>query len=365
MARTNIVEDHLFYYRYAMPLAPSIRCLCRTGSRQNLAGRPTRSSLVSLAILDQYLNGAQPAQPHHQQCRTFAGHNKWSKIKRKKGANDVARSMAHGKVAKAIQAASRKCSGDMANLHLQSTIAAAKAVQLPKDRIEFAIDKGANPSKYAGEELADMRYDGMLATKSGKVAVIVSVLTDNKKRSAANIRSHFRKCGGEMTETGSNDWMFDHIGYVTVPMGVGGESDDNSDEVGEPEDTATLSQEEAEEALLECALEGGASDVDFISNDDINDGDNAIEEESVEGDKTSFDPFADIRCEPTDLHKVVTALNDSGYKQDEFGTRYVVKDEATGVVKLCDESIETLEKLLEKLDGDDDVAQVYHNAAYE
>ena len=250
----------------------------------------------------------------------------------------------------------------MANLHLQSTIAAAKAVQLPKDRIEFAIDKGANPSKYAGEELADMRYDGMLATKSGKVAVIVSALTDNKKRSAANIRSHFRKCGGEMTETGSNDWMFDHIGYVTVPMGGRDEVDCGS----EAEEAATapaLSQEEAEEALLECALDGGASDVDFISNNDINGGDDSIEE-SIEDDEDSPGPFADIRCEPTDLHKVVAALNDSGYKADEFGTRYAVKDEETGMIQLCDESIETLEKLLDKLDEDDDVAQVYHNATY-
>ena len=343
-----------------MPLlTTSIRCLCRAVSRQNLAGRS--SSLISPAIFDNQLNDQHHRQ--HQQCRTFAGHNKWSKIKRKKGANDVARSMAHGKIAKAIQAASRKCGGDMANLHLQSTIAAAKAVQLPKDRIEFAIDKGANPSKYAGEELADMRYDGMLATKSGKVAVIVSALTDNKKRSAANIRSHFRKCGGEMTETGSNDWMFDHIGYVAVPMGAGGDEDDESDGAGETEDTAALSQEEAEDALLECALDGGALDVDFISNDDNNDGDDTIGE-SVEEDEDSPDSFADIRCEPSDLHKVVTALNESGYKPDEFGTRYVVKDEETGVIELCDESIETLEKLLEKLDGDDDVAQVYHNANY-
>lgn len=276
----------------------------------------------------------------------------------------MARSMAHGKIAKAIQAASRKCGGDMANLHLQSTIAAAKAVQLPKDRIEFAIDKGANPSKYAGEELADMRYDGMLATKAGKVAVIVSALTDNKKRSAANIRSHFRKCGGEMTETGSNDWIFDHIGYVTVPMGGKDEVDCGSEAEEAATATATaLSQEEAEEALLECALDGGASDVEFISNDDINSGDDSIEE-SIEDDEDSPGPFAGIRCEPTDLHKVVTALNDSGYKADEFGTRYAVKDEESGMIQLCDESIETLEKLLEKLDEDDDVSQVYHNGTY-
>jgi len=287
----------------------------------------------------------------------MAGHNKWSKIKRKKGANDVARSTAHGKIARAIQAASRKCGGDMSNLHLQSTIAAARAVQLPKDRIEFAIDKGANPSKYAGEELVDMRYDGMVPTKAGKVALIVSALTDNKNRSAANIRSHFRKCGGEMTETGSNDWMFDHIGYVTVPMGL---MNDKLEEEGTAVEVTEVSQEEAEEALLECALDGGATDVDFMS-DDSND---EYEEDDVDNDDDSSGPFASIRCDPTDLHKVVTALNENGYAPEEFGTRYAVKDEETGLVALCDESIETLEKLLGKLDEEDDVAQVYHNGAY-
>lgn len=160
-----------------------------------------------------------------------------------------------------------------------------------------------------------------------------------------------------MTETGSNDWVFDHIGYVTVPMRMtkdGSGGDESAVEVTE------VSHEEAEEALLECALDGGATDVDFISNGDNEE----YEGDGIDNDHNSSIPFADIRCEPTDLHKVVTALNENGYAPDEFGTRYAVKDEETGLVALCDESVETLEKLLGKLDEEDDVAQVYHNGAY-
>ena len=98
--------------------SPSLRCVCRVGVGSNLSysARPNSIRIFRLTILD------DDRHRHRQpQYRTMAGHNKWSKIKRKKGANDVARSTAHGKIARAIQAASRKCGGDMSNLHLQST----------------------------------------------------------------------------------------------------------------------------------------------------------------------------------------------------------------------------------------------------
>ena len=274
----------------------------------------------------------------------MAGHNKWSKIKRKKGANDAARSTAHGKAAKAIQAASRECRGDMDDLHLQSTIAAAKAVQLPKDRIESAIERGANPAKFASEELTDMRYDGVLPTKSGKVAVIVTALTDNKNRTASNVRASFSKCGGEMLGTGAHEWMFDHIGLVLVPTGNGQESADG-----------LTSVEEEEEALMEYALDGGATDVEFLSDaDEVND-------EPMQG------PYAAIRCDPSDLHRLLKSIQDGGYELLEFlelDTRYVVKDEETGTIELSNESIGVLEKLLHRMDEDDDVTAVFHNAVY-
>eukprot|EP00562_Extubocellulus_spinifer_P034187 CAMPEP_0178686366 /NCGR_PEP_ID=MMETSP0699-20121125/3883_1 /TAXON_ID=265572 /ORGANISM="Extubocellulus spinifer, Strain CCMP396" /LENGTH=357 /DNA_ID=CAMNT_0020331191 /DNA_START=40 /DNA_END=1113 /DNA_ORIENTATION=+ len=276
-----------------------------------------------------------------QQCRSMAGHNKWSKIKRKKGANDAARSTAHGKAAKAIQAAARRCGGDMDDMQLQSTIAAAKAVQLPKDRIESAIERGTNPTKFASEELTDMRYDGVLPTKSGKVAVIVTALTDNKNRTASNVRASFSKCGGEMLGTGAHEWMFDHIGLVIVPMGNGQEGFDGKTSV-----------EEEEEALMEYALDGGATDVEFLS-----DADEAYDEQ-MQG------PYAAIRCHPSDLHTLLKSLQNGGYEILEFDTRYVVKNEETGTIELSTEAIGLLEKLLRRMDEDDDVTTVFHNAVY-
>ena len=154
----------------------------------------------------------QPTKLQHFICnnnlqcqrRYFAGHNKWSKIKRKKGANDVARAKAHTRVSRAIEVASRSCQGDMADIHLQSAISAARGVQLPKERIEKAVERGANPHmKSEGEEYVERRYDGMIPTlSSGKIAVIIETLTENKNRTAANIRNIVTtKAGGELLHT--------------------------------------------------------------------------------------------------------------------------------------------------------------------
>ena len=109
-----------------------------------------------------YLNERYQIQRRH-----MAGHNKWSKIKRKKGANDEARAKQHSKAARAIEAASRACQGDKSDMRLQSTISAARAVQLPKERMERAIERGANPQmKTEGEEFVTRRYDGMVPAGS-------------------------------------------------------------------------------------------------------------------------------------------------------------------------------------------------------
>ena len=147
----------------------------------------------------------------------MAGHNKWSKIKRKKAANDVARARDHTKAARAIEVASRSCQGDMADISLQSAVAAARAVQLPKERIEKAIERGANPN--AKDELSVIRrYDGMVPGSNGKVAVIIETLTENKNRTAANVRHLVTKVGGELLPTGANDWLFEHVGVVCVAL---------------------------------------------------------------------------------------------------------------------------------------------------
>ncbi len=222
----------------------------------------------------------------------MAGHNKWSKIRHKKGANDVARAREHSRVARAIKVASRACQGDMADIHLQSAISAARAVQLPKERMEKAVERGANPHmKTEGEEYVVRRYDGMIPTgNSGKVAVIVETLTENRNRTAANVRHLVTKIGGELLPTGANEWLFEHAGLIWISNFM-----NNHDDVVDDRDADRSSQgaEVDKDALLECALESGATDVDFVLN--------AIDDYNCNDSEGAFDNCALIKCEPNDM----------------------------------------------------------------
>mmetsp|Transcript_3526 Transcript_3526/g.4681 ORF Transcript_3526/g.4681 Transcript_3526/m.4681 type:complete len:329 (-) Transcript_3526:17-1003(-) len=276
--------------------------------------------------------------------RRWAGHNKWSKIKHKKGAKDLNRAKVFARATKAIRAASRACNGDLSNLHLQSTIQAAKAIQVSKDRIEDAI---SNSSKFSEAELVTQRYDGYINTSSGKVAVIAVALTNNKNRTAANIRSKMSKANGELLNTGANDWMFDHVGVALVHKHKGFDpsfSENQEDSASSANAFKGITVEE-EERIMECALEGGAIDVDF-------------------GDDN--DEHVLLKSEPTDLHPLVLAMRNDGYTLSEFEWRYLVKDDGignVGTIQLDSESTESFESFLEKLDDDDDISEVHHNAS--
>ena len=265
-----------------------------------------------------------------QQRRGMAGHNKWSKIKRKKGANDAARASAHGKAALAIQAASRACGGDASNLHLQSTISAARAMQLPKERISAAIERGTN-AKSGGEGLVRMRYDGIVPTGAAKISVIVLALTDNNMRTSASVRAGFKKFGGEMLPTGANDWFFENIGMALVPK-----KSSFTESKGDKENRGKISEEE----LLEISLEGNATDLDFGS---------------------SEDKHAIVKCDASDLHSLVQTLRESNVYPSEFESRWVVRDESN-VMDLDEENAEAFAKFLDRMDDDIDVTDVYHNA---
>ena len=290
------------------------------------------------------VNQKQQRQSNHhmlQITRQLAGHNKWSKIKRKKAANDVARARDHTKAARAIESASRSCRGDCADISLQSAIAAARAVQLPKERIEKAIERGTNPNT-KNDLSVRRRYDGMIPVggSGGKIAIIIETLTENRNRTAANIRHLVTKIGGELLPTGANDWLFEHVGVVCVSR-------------------KKCNNYEAEVAdmaeLLECALEGGASDVDFgldedegspISNNEDDDADNHVT----------------IKCETSDLLRLVQSLKAGGFVSTQFDNQWLVRSEDTKVI-LDEEDSEQLEKFLDSMDEDFDVINVYHNAA--
>ena len=164
----------------------------------------------------------------------MSGHNKWANIRLRKGAQDAKRGKAFTKAAKEIIIAA-KAGGDPAgNARLRSAIAAAKAVNLPKDKIEAAIRKGTGQD--AGGELFEITYEGYGA---GGVAIIVETATDNKNRTVAEVRHAFTKFGGAMGESGSVAFQFDRMGVITL------DKEKYADE----------------EAVMNMALEAGAEDV--------------------------------------------------------------------------------------------------------
>jgi len=277
-----------------------------------------------------------------QISRHMAGHNKWSKIKRKKAANDVARARDHTKAARAIEVASRSCQGDMADISLQSAVAAARAVQLPKERIEKAIERGANPN--AKDELSVIRrYDGMVPGSNGKVAVIIETLTENKNRTAANVRHLVTKIGGELLPTGANDWLFEHVGVVCVSRNKHTNEEENA--TGEPVD---------EDELLECALDGGATDVDFGADED---------QDTSNAEVDSIDNPIVIKCETSGILRLVQSLKTDGYVSSQFDNQWLVRSDDNKVI-LNEEGSDKFEKFLDSMDEDLDVTNVYHNATF-
>lgn len=141
----------------------------------------------------------------------MAGHSKWANIQHRKGRQDAKRGKQFTKAAKEIIIAAKGGGDPAMNPRLRAAIAAGKAVNLPKDKIEAAIRKGTGED--AGGDLTETFYEGY---GPGGIAVMVEVATDNKNRTVAEVRHLFSKHGGSMGENGSVGWMFDRKGVISV-----------------------------------------------------------------------------------------------------------------------------------------------------
>jgi len=235
----------------------------------------------------------------------MAGHSKFKNIMYRKGAQDKKRSALFSKLSREITVAAKMGLPDPdANARLRAAIIAARAENMPKDGIERAIKKSQGGD---AESYEDMRYEGY---GPGGVAVIVEVLTDNRNRTAGDVRAAFTKSGGNLAETGAVSFMFDHVGVVEFDAKVA-----NADQ------------------MLEAAIDAGAEDV--VSNE------NGHEVYTTSG----------------DLAGVAKAL------EGKFGeprkTALVWKPKNTMAVD--DEKGEKLLGLLETLNEHDDVQNVYAN----
>lgn len=164
----------------------------------------------------------------------MAGHSKFKNIMHRKGAQDAKRAKIFTKHQREITVSVKESGADPdINPRLRSAIIAAKADNMPKDNIERAIAKAAGGGE--GETYSEIRYEGYAP---GGIAVIVDVLTDNKNRSASEVRSAFSKAGGNLGETGSVNFMFERVGVITYPTEAGDH-----------------------DAMFEAGIEAGANDV--------------------------------------------------------------------------------------------------------
>jgi len=236
----------------------------------------------------------------------MSGHSHWAGIKHKKGLQDAKRGKEFSKLGKAIMAATRTGGTDPdGNVKLRYAIDKAKAANMPKDTIERAILKGAG--QLEGHALEELVYEGY--GPSG-VAVMVEVLTDNKNRTASELRKLFDVHGGNMGGSGSVAWMFQPRGLITI----------KKDAIDEDQ-------------LMELALEAGADDV-----------------------QTLIDTY-ELTCAPSDFAAVKNALSARGLELESADLTKIPQT----TVKLEDSAARKVLRLMEALEDNEDVQNVYAN----
>ena len=235
----------------------------------------------------------------------MAGHSQFKNIMHRKGRQDAVRSKIFSKLAREITVAAKMGTPDPAmNPRLRLAIQNAKAQSMPKDNIQRAINKAAGSD---GENYDEVRYEGY---GPGGVAVIVEALTDNRNRTASNVRAAFTKAGGALGETGSVGFMFDRVGEIIYPVSVGNEDD-----------------------VMEAAIMAGAEDV--ASN----------EENHI------------VICAFEDIGEVSKALEEALGEAESV--KAIWKPQTNAPVD--EERAQSVLRLINTLEDDDDVQNVYAN----
>ena len=237
----------------------------------------------------------------------MSGHSKWANIKNKKGKADAARGSVFTKLGRELAVAVKAGGPDPnSNSRLRDVISKAKASNMPNDTIMRSIKKASGELNAVNYE--EMQYEGYAP---GGVAVIVTALTDNKNRTAGDVRHAFDKCGGSLGSTGCVGYLFNKKGLIVVEKGNFSEDD-----------------------MMMMVLEAGGDDV-------VDEGD-----------------VYEIYTLPQDLYSVKDALEKSGANILSAETGFFPDD----YVKPADDVIPSIEKLIDMLEENDDVQNVYHNA---
>lgn len=242
----------------------------------------------------------------------MAGHSKWANIKRQKARVDAVKGKTFAKISREIIVAARSGVPDPdGNFQLRTAIEKAKAAGIPNDNIERAIAKGSGKLGADADALEAIRYEGY---GPGGVAVLIEAFTDNRNRTAADLRAAFNKAGGNLGETGCVGWMFEQKGVVTL--------------IGEID----------EDELLEASLEGGAESYELVEVDEA--------------------AGAEVFTEPINLETLSQVLQEKGYKIQQTELRWIPQNS----VEVTDsDQARSLLKLMDALEDLDDVQSVNAN----
>lgn len=241
----------------------------------------------------------------------MSGHSKWSTIKRKKGAADAKRANVFTKLARVITVAAK------AGKNLDLAVEQAKAANMPKENIQRAIDKGTG--KLAGEQIEELTYE---AYGPGGVAIIIKVLTDNKNRSLSNIRSVMNKFGGRIADSGSVSYLFEQKGVIVIKLS------NPSTDLGV--NNQVLSKEDVELIIIDSGAEDYVEDEGYFY----------------------------VYTKPKDLEKVKKSIEFRAVKIESAKLEMVPKS----YISISENIHSPIVKLLEALEEEDDVSEVYTNA---
>lgn len=235
----------------------------------------------------------------------MAGHSKWANIQHRKGRQDAARSKLFSKLSKEITVAAKMGDPDPdKNPRLRLAVREAKSNSVPKDVIDRAIKKSQSADFGNMDEI---RYEGYA---SGGIAVIVEALTDNRNRTASNVRSLFTKYGGNLGESGAVGFLFDQCGLIAFDL-----------------------KERSEDEVFGKAIEAGADDVEF------------------------FDQRAFVYCPTEELNTIANFMETSGF--EDISSKIIWK--AKEPLKIGFEQLQKVAKLIEALEDDEDVRSVTSN----
>jgi len=238
----------------------------------------------------------------------MSGHSKWATIKHKKGAADAKRGQIFTKLIKEISIAARMGGGDPeSNARLRTAILKARAANMPKDNVDRAIKKGTG-------ELEGMSYEELVyeAYAPGGVALLIEVLTDNKNRAAADVRNILTRAGGSLATAGAVSRLFKRKGIINFDV-----------------------EKYTEDQIMEAALEGGAEDV------------------------ASMDGIIEVTTAPEDFEAVLNALNEKNFESMSAEISMIPDVE----VEMDKDGTAKALRLIEKLEENDDVQNVYNNVA--